>query len=93
MRADQDTKRAALGYLVALIASLDRAAARLSVKVAELRALLTGHGDVPEGMFLEAVEMLLRATADERAAARDRIMISNLPDITPELERLLERQR
>jgi hypothetical protein len=89
---DLDTKRAALGYAVALIASLNRAAAHFGVEVPELRNLLQGSNPVPEPLFVKALELLMAAKAAELAAARKTLEGTDLPQVTAVLEKLLRKR-
>ena len=93
MGPDQETKRAALGYAVALVSSLTRTATYLSLELAQLKRLLSGEEPVPEVVFLKALELLMAAKAAELAAARDAMRDSHLPEITPALERLLDKPK
>lgn len=89
----RDTKRAAVGYVVAVVGSLSRAAEHLGTKPGELREWLQGDKDVPKAAFVAAVDFLLAATEARLEAARDIIERSKLPALTPQLERLLEKRR
>ena len=88
---DANTKRAALGYAAALLSSLNHAAAHLGLEPDELRILLRGDGPVPDPLFLKALELLMAAKAAELAAARRVVQESRLPQITPDLDKLLSR--
>lgn len=86
---DADTRRAALGYAAALLSSLNHAASHFGLEPDELRILLRGNGPVPEPVFMKALELLMAAKSAELLAARRVVQESRLPQITPELDRLL----
>ena len=89
--SDTDTKRGAVGYAVALIGSVNRAAEHLGVAKPELKDMLAGYQDVPEPLFLKALELLMAAKAAELDAARTVHHASDLPRITEGLELLLKK--
>lgn len=91
MQPDPDTKRAAVGFAVALVASVNRTAAYLGIEVEQLKRLLQGIEPVPQAVFLKALELLMAAKAAELAAARESMRYSHLPDITAALEGLLRK--
>lgn len=91
VQADQDTKRAALGYAVALIGSLGRTAAHFGADIKQMRAWLEGGEAVPKGVFHAAVELLLAAQPADLDEAKERLGASNLPAPTAALERLLNK--
>jgi len=93
MRPDQETKRAALGYAVALVSSLGRTARYLEMQPAQLKRLLSGEEAVPEPVFLKALELLMAAKAAELAAAKDSMRGSHLPEVTAALELLLSKPK
>ena len=88
---DKDTKRGAVGYAVALIGSVNRAAEHLGVAKSDLKDMLGGYEDVPEPVFLKALELLMVAKAAELEAARTVHRASDLPRITEGLELLLKK--
>lgn len=89
---DRDTKRAALGYAVALVASLNRAAVHFGLEVPELKNLLQGSNPVPEPLFLKALDLLMAAKSAELAAARKTLESSDLPQVNAVLEELLRKR-
>lgn len=90
---DDDTKRAAIGHVVAVVGSLTRTAPRFGVSVAELKAWLEGNSEVPKAPFLAAVEFLLNTSEAELETAKKVIERSDLPAMTAYLESLLEQRR
>jgi hypothetical protein len=88
---ENDTKRGAVGYAVALIGSVRRAAEYLGVGRPELGEILRGSQPVPEPVFLRALDLLMTAKAAELDAARTVLQASDLPRITAELELLLKK--
>jgi hypothetical protein len=89
---DRETKRAALGYAVALIASLGRAAVWLGIEVDELKALLKGAEPVPEPLFLKSLDLLVTAKAADLVMAKKTLEATNFPQVTVSLEELLRKK-
>ena len=91
MVTDKDTKRGAVGYAVALIGSVNRAAEHLGIDKAGLKEILHGEQSVPEPVFVKALDLLLKAKALELDTARSVLRASDLPRITEALELLLKK--
>lgn len=92
-RAGEDTKRAALGHVVAAVGSLSRAADHFGVSTLQLKAWLVGSGEVPKSAFLSAVEFLLDVEETRLDQAIETVKRSDLPTMTAELETFLEKRR
>jgi hypothetical protein len=68
--ATRETYRDLLVYAIAITGSEASLAVRLNVTVAELRNWLEGIADIPMGIFLGTVDVVVQATPEEISRSR-----------------------